>query len=98
MNDQSTIESDRKLLYRIDERTQLLIGTIAGIKDELHGLRTSIEKRFVSIDEFKIVREKYVSQDEFAPVKMIVYGLVGLIMISVLGAIMILILKQPPTP
>jgi len=39
------------------------------------------------------LENRYISRDEFAPIKSIVYGLVGLILTGVVGALIALILK-----
>jgi hypothetical protein len=36
----------------------------------------------------------YVTQEEFRPVKAVVYGLIGLIMTTVIGALITLVIKQ----
>lgn len=36
----------------------------------------------------------YVTEDEFAPIKKIVYGMVGAILLTVLGAFLTLVLRQ----
>lgn len=38
--------------------------------------------------------DKFVTQDEFEPIKKIVYGLVGLILTGVVGALLTLIIRQ----
>ena len=38
------------------------------------------------------LRSSYVSKDEFDPVKKIVYGLVGLILVAVMGAVLGLVI------
>lgn len=44
------------------------------------------------VSEIKSTLEKdYVTQDQFLPVQRVVYGLVGLIMVSVVGAILALV-------
>ncbi len=43
----------------------------------------------------KKLDEKVVTQDQFAPVKIIAYGLVTSVMLAVLGAILALVLHQP---
>jgi hypothetical protein len=42
----------------------------------------------------------YVKQDEFKPVKTIVYGMVGTILLAVMSSLILLIMKTPqlPTP
>lgn len=39
------------------------------------------------------VTHSYVSKDEFEPIKKIVYGLVGLILVAVVGALVSLVVK-----
>ena len=44
-------------------------------------------------ENVKSDKEKYITKEEFAPVKSIAYGVVGLILTGVVGALMVLILK-----
>jgi hypothetical protein len=45
--------------------------------------------------EIKVKLEsEYVTQDEFEPVKKIVYGMVGVILLAVIGALITLVLRQ----
>lgn len=37
--------------------------------------------------------DSYVTQDQFDPIKRVVYGLVSLVLVSVVGAIMVFILR-----
>ena len=47
------------------------------------------------IVEIKVKLEsEYVTQDEFEPVKKIVYGMVGVILLAVIGALITLVLRQ----
>lgn len=47
------------------------------------------------ISEIKnTVRHGYVTKEEFEPIKKIVYGLVGLILVSVVGAVVSLVVRQ----
>ena len=39
------------------------------------------------------VSSNYVSKEEFEPIKKIVYGLVGLILVAVVGALMALVVR-----
>lgn len=41
-----------------------------------------------------ILRSNYVTQDQFGPVKQVVFGLVALILISVVGALLVLVIRQ----
>lgn len=47
-----------------------------------------------SLDEHKkAVGERCVSKDEFSPVKNVVYGLVGTILMAVIGALLVLVIR-----
>ena len=52
----------------------------------------NIEHKVTNIEN-KLERD-YVTQDQFQPVRNIVYGLVGLILLSVVGALLTLILSK----
>lgn len=41
------------------------------------------------------LQQDYVTQDQFEPVKKLVYGLVSLILITVVGAILALVIVKP---
>jgi len=46
------------------------------------------------VAEIKLKLEKdYVTQNEFAPIKQIVYGMVSVVLLAVVGAIVTLVLK-----
>ena len=51
-----------------------------------------ILRRVESIERAQ--REEYVTHEEFQPVKLIVYGMVSVILLSVLGAIITLIVNK----
>jgi len=47
------------------------------------------------IGEIKgLVQEQYVTKNEFEPIKKIVYGMIGLILIAVVGALLALVIKK----
>ena len=55
------------------------------------------EMKHISSDVSEIkstLRGSYVSKDEFEPIKRIVYGLVGLILVTVCGAVLGLVILQ----
>lgn len=61
---------------------------------EQTGIDVKLEFILKELDEIKAqLEKKYVSQSEFAPVKNIAYGMVGLILTAVVGALLTLILK-----
>jgi hypothetical protein len=67
------------------------------IKDDSDNLKViandiSYMKRDIS-DIKRTVQHSYVTKDEFEPIKNIVYGLVGLILVSVVGALVSLVMR-----
>lgn len=64
---------------RIDERTKKL-------SDDMHSLVIKINK------DIQEIRREFVSKEAFAPVKNVVYGLIGIILMSVVGALVGLIM------
>lgn len=42
----------------------------------------------------RLQQTNYVSHDEFEPIKRIVYGLVGIILVAVVGALVSLVVRQ----
>lgn len=52
---------------------------------------TYIKEKLVQVDDK--VSKNYVTNDQFEPVKRIVYGLVSLVLIAVVGAIVGLVVK-----
>ena len=57
-------------------------------------IATKIEYIARDINDIKSKLEKnYVTRDEFAPIKQIVYGMVSVILLAVVGAIVALVLK-----
>ncbi len=83
---------NRALLERLDERTASILEDLAEIKKEL-------ANKYVSKDTFETIKdtvqnmpEVYVTKDEFAPVRKIVYGLVGLVLTGVVAAILALVI------
>ncbi len=58
-------------------------------------LENKIDHMTSDIKEIKdALKGTYVTQDQFAPVKTIVYGLVGIILVSVVGALLTLIINK----
>lgn len=75
-------KDDSVLLHRIDERTTLLVEKFSELKKEMDRMQTKHSQDFVS-------------REEFAPVKNIVYGIITAMMIGVMTAIGALVLKMP---
>ena len=61
---------------------------IALIKQKLDGVETSIKK----------IEDYYVNHDQFFPVKLLVYGLAGGVLLTVLGAVLALVVMPGLQP
>lgn len=65
------------------------------IESNLAVLLEKVERIEIDIAEIKeTIKKDYVSQGEFRPVKNIVYGLVGIILTAVIGAIISLVVRK----
>jgi hypothetical protein len=73
----------KKEITNRDLSTQVAViaNDVAYIKEEVRDIKA-------------LVQQDYVTKDEFNPVKSIVYGLVSLILLSVVGALVALVLKK----
>lgn len=59
-------------------------------------IQTDINYIKKSVDELnEKLEDKYVTQDEFDPIKKLTYGLVALILTSVVGAIISIVVNAP---
>lgn len=65
--------------------------TLKDIYDAIGSLRSEIGKNFVTKEEFQPVKDHHVTQAEFWPVKTIVYGGAGIILIAVMTALVYLV-------
>lgn len=45
--------------------------------------------------DIKEIKESIVTKEEFTPVKTLVYGMVGLALSAIVGALLMLVIKQP---
>lgn len=70
-------------------RTESENTQIALMANDLGYVRKSIDVLTDKIDK------NYVTKDEFEPIRKLVYGMVGLILVAVVGAVMTLILRKP---
>ena len=86
MQDRGQSTSDRDLntasaLGRIEEKMTALEHQIVDLKTQLKDMNEHITAQFVT-------------KVEFAPIKALVFGLVGLILLSVVGALLMLVVKK----
>ena len=64
-------------------------------KREQTGIEVKLEFIIKELDEIKAKLEKnYVTSEEFKPVKTIVYGMVALVLTTVVGGIVALVVKN----
>jgi len=75
------------LLEDHNQEIRELSVTVAKIDERTKGLVSTVDKIEDNLSK------KYVTQDEFKPVKALMYGLVGVILTSVMGSIILLVLK-----
>lgn len=77
------------LMSRLDELTSRVVSI-----ESTRELLIRIDERTMGImTEMVNVKNGYVRKEEFNPVQKIVYGLVGVILISVMGGILAIILR-----
>jgi tetrahydromethanopterin S-methyltransferase subunit G len=80
-----------------DKKIIVLETNYKSMSEKIDDLKKAVETGFGELKkEFKCIREenerKYVSQEKFEPIRMIVYGMVGLILITVFGYLLKVIL------
>lgn len=67
---------------------------LAVMSEKVSNIETSLVEIKKSIEELvKKIDDTYVTKNEFAPIKSVVYGLVTLILTSVVGAIIYMVIK-----
>ena len=57
------------------------------IKEGMNDIKTAVN------DIKKNIEEQYVTRAEFAPIKQVVYGIIGLLITAVFGALLSLVVK-----
>lgn len=62
---------------------------------EQTGIEVKLDFIIKEIDEIKEkLEKKYVSQEQFDPVKRIVYGMVTVVLVSIVGSVIALVIKK----
>ncbi len=74
----------RDMERRIDDMSARLDRADSAIREDLAGLRADVQT----------IKSQYVTQAEHYPVKTITFSLVGLVMVSVVGALLALVLGK----
>ena len=70
---------------------------LVALNVEMRGLRQDFKEakaNYVTRDEFAPVKETYVSRIEFWPVKMLVYGCVGIMLSTLMLALIYLVVQH----
>lgn len=98
-------QEERDLLSRLDERTKSIYDNVEGVRADIKtqnmeintkisGVERNLENKINTLEQH--MENNYVSKETFSPVKMVVYGLVGLLLAAVFTALFSsLIPKQP---
>ena len=73
----------RDLLIRLDERT-------LSIEKRLNESSSANDSRITKVEEY--IEKKCVTREEFSPIRLVVYGLVGLILVAVVTALIGLVI------
>ena len=79
-----------------DEHKRLALDRYQAVEERAGEMRAAVDSKASSaaLDEHKkSVGERCVSKDEFSPVKNVVYGLVGTILMAVIGALLVLVIR-----
>ena len=80
VNEPATFNArDRELITRLDERSESMQHQISGIRADI-------------ATDMQELKDDFVTKAEFVPVRSIVYGLVGAILLIVIGALMKVVL------
>lgn len=66
--------------------------TVARIDERTKALVVTVDELKAKMDESQ---SNYVTQAEFAPVRALAYGLVGLVLLAVVGAVLYLVVRSP---
>lgn len=80
-SDNEVMQEMKIMMARFEERMKGMTEKVNDYGNEIHGLST-------------LLKANYVTKEEFAPVKKMVNGAAALVLISVLGAIITLVLKD----
>lgn len=103
-NNNNNNNQDRELLGRLDERTKAIQASIEKmnfdirlqidhLSKKIDDSEDRLERKIENIE--KDLLDNYVNQQQFSPIQKIVYGVVGLILLTVAGSVLALVLAQP---
>lgn len=76
----------------VDEMKQSEQTQIAVLTEQVKTVATAVTKMDSKLDSLV---NKFVTKEEFWPIKALVYGFTGLILVTVIGALIMLVLRKP---
>lgn len=84
---------ERLVIERLESMSELFNLRFEGLEEKMDTQHESIEKK---LDEYvKKQESNYVTKDQFYPVRLIAYGLVGLMTAGVMGGILAVVITNP---
>lgn len=94
--------TNTEVLEALEKEVHKLQGEIKkldSLDKDVKRIERTVEKISEKIDELKDelraeVKDEYINNDKFEPVKLIVYGLVGLILVTVVSALLSLVVPN----
>lgn len=75
------MKTDQKQQDSIETSVAVILTKVNYIEAEVRDIRSKLEK-------------EYVTQDQFEPIRKVVYGLVSITLLSVVGAVIALVLRK----
>lgn len=90
--------SEGEQLIQLNAKVDSLVQNMGyihdGLKKDINYLKKSQQTLSQEMRDMKrLLDDRYVTQKEFSPVRNLVFGLVGTILMGVIGALMALVLK-----
>lgn len=73
--------SNENIMTQMAVDQAVILNKLTNVENDVAAINTRLEK-------------SYVTQDQFEPVKKIVYGLVSIILVAVVGALIALVIKK----
>lgn len=87
-------EQEERQRFIDTKRIPLICKDITDIKQNIGDIKEMMKQVKVDLtDTGKENEARYVNQDQFEPIQKVVYGMVGLILIAVVGAVIALVLQ-----
>jgi uncharacterized protein len=88
----NSLSSDIKAIQAALQMALASVQEVHSLKAKLEELTIEVSKQRVDITQDS--KDSYVTKGEFEPIKNLIYGAVGIILVAVVGAIVTLIIKK----